>query len=169
MHKALNSIKSSLRDLSYTLKSSGKKHLVSTINELEDLTVDQINNLDTSEVSDTLKSKIKKTKHQKSLGQAKIKALELLFIDKKLMPKISENSSARSGMADIRRTRNKKNKSIAIKADGLVNLVKVNWLLENLPEVPTDKITLSSSRRRGGRRKKTTRKKKKTLSAHKRK
>jgi vacuolar-type H+-ATPase subunit I/STV1 len=122
--------------------------------------------------SDTLKRKIEKPKHIEKLGQAKIKALKVLFIDKNLMPKISENSSARSGMADIRRTRNKRNKSIEEEADDLVNLVNVDWLLENLPKVPTDKITLSSSRRRGGRRKKTTRKKKKNetkRSAHKRK
>lgn len=143
--------------MSYTLKSSGKKHLVSNINDLVTMTIDQINDLDTSEVSDIIKRKIQKDKHKKILGPEKINALKKIFQDKEVMPKISANSIARPRMLETRKARHGRQNSINRQVDELIGKTERELFIEKMPLAPTGKITIRRGGKRKYRRKKTKR------------
>ena len=137
MRKARNSMVNGMKDMSYTIKSLGKVHPVRTIDTLASMSVDAINDLDPSEVSDIIQRKIKKDKHVKVLGTERVTAVNDLFRDKSIMSKKSAQSKGRAIMEATRKARPGKKKLMDAQVDRLIQMTTdENNLLERykLPE-----------------------------------
>jgi len=158
MRKASNSMVDGVRQLTYTVKSLGKKHPYQTIEQIAHLSVDDIYELEPSHVSDNIRYALNNPDNKKILGAEKMEAVIDLFRLKKMLPKKSETekSATRQIMLTARTNRHKTKKSMKKQVNDMVSTAqRMEWLRKNLPEAPTATIT---PRRRGGR--KTSRRKK---------
>jgi hypothetical protein len=90
MNKTLKSIGNSLKDVSYSIKSLGKSHRVKTLAHLHKMSVDEIDQMDPSDVSKRLLDAT--LENSKSLGAEKTSALKRLSYLKEIMPKRNSRS-----------------------------------------------------------------------------